>query len=387
VATRFLVDMNLSALIDHQDDTDAWSGYFAGPSGGGEAMAEAVERKLTTIMCADVSGYSRLMEADEAATLATLKVYREAMTGLMARHRGRLVSTAGDSLLVEFSSVVEAVQCAVEIQRELASRNRSVPDARRMDFRIGINLGDVMVEAGDLYGEGVNIAARLESLAEPGGICISRTVYDQVRSKLTVGYDFMGDQSMKNMSERVPVFRVQLDGSAKRDRPEPAPPRPVAPDQVKRIRNWRQRAARAGFVVAILFVINLLTSFGDWWFVWPALIIGAFVAWGALRAYYPDLVGADDDDDHRRESIQGDVTFSRDTKFRGKIGGDVVVKRGVHLTLRGKIGGHLTIEPDAIAEVRGKIGGDVINRGGKLKLVGKLAGEVREEADPDHPAS
>jgi adenylate cyclase len=354
-------------------------------------MAEAVERKLTTIMCADVSGYSRLMEEDEAATLATLKLYREAMTGLMERHRGRLVSTAGDSLLVEFSSVVEAVQCAVEIQRELASRNRSVPDARRMDFRIGINLGDVMVEAGDLYGEGVNIAARLESLAEPGGICISRTVYDQVRNKLTLGYDFVGEQSVKNMSEPVPVFRVQLDGAAKRDRPEPArspaPPTSANAHQVERIQKWRQRAVRAGFVVAVLFVINLITSFGDWWFVWPTLIIGAVVAWSALKAYHPDLVGADDDDDHRRESILGDVTFSRDTKFRGKIGGNVVVKRGVHLALRGKIGGHLTIEPDAIADVRGKIGGDVINRGGKLKLAGKLGGEVREEPAPDRPAS
>jgi adenylate cyclase len=131
-------------------------------------MAGAVERKLTTIMCADVSGYARLMGADEAGTLATLKLYRDAMVGLIERQRGRLVSTSGDSLLAEFRSVVEAVQCAVEIQRELANRNRSVPDALRMEFRIGINLGDVMVEGGDLYGEGVNVAARLEALAEPG---------------------------------------------------------------------------------------------------------------------------------------------------------------------------------------------------------------------------
>ena len=345
-------------------------------------MAEAVERKLTTIMCADVSGYSRLMEVDEAATLATLKLYREAMTGLMARHRGRLVSTAGDSLLVEFPSVVEAVQCAVEIQRELASRNRSVPDARRMQFRIGINLGDVMVEAGDLYGEGVNIAARLESLAEPGGICISRTVYDQVRNKLTVGYEFVGDQAVKNMAEPVPVFRVQLDGSAMRGRSEAAPAAPpqlMTPEQAERVRTWRQRAVRAGFVVAILFVINLLTSFGHWWFVWPGLLIGAVVAWGALRVYYPDLVGADE------QKIKGDATFSRDTTFRGQIGGNVTVRRGVHLMLVGKIGGDLTLEPDAIAEVRGRIGGDVLNRGGTLKLVGKLAGEVREEPDPESP--
>jgi adenylate cyclase len=196
-----------------------------------------VERKLTTIMCADVSGYSRLMEADEAGTLATLKLYRDAMVGLIERHRGRLVSTSGDSLLADFRSVVEAVQCAAEIQRELANRNRSAPDARRMEFRIGINLGDVMVEGGDLYGEGVNVAARLEALADPGGICISRTVYDQVRNRLTLGYDFIGEQAVKNISEPVPVYRVQLDGTARRDRrrPERSPPLPVG-DQAEQTR-------------------------------------------------------------------------------------------------------------------------------------------------------
>ena len=221
-------------------------------------MAGAVERKLTTIMCADVSGYSRLMEADEAGTLATLKLYRDAMVGLIERHRGRLVGTSGDSLLADFPSVVEAVQCAVEIQRELANRNRSVPDARRMEFRIGINLGDVMVEGGDLYGEGVNVAARLEALAEPGGICISRTVYDQVRNRLTLGYDFIGEQSVKNISERVPVYRVQLDGTARGDgrKPGRSPSPPIvdhaAPDQARRIRTLRRRAMRAGFLIAFL---------------------------------------------------------------------------------------------------------------------------------------
>jgi adenylate cyclase len=200
-------------------------------------MAGAVERKLTTIMCADVSGYSRLMEADEAGTLATLKLYRDAMVGLIERHRGRLVSTSGDSLLADFRSVVEAVQCAAEIQRELANRHRSAPDARRMEFCIGINLGDVMVEGGDLYGEGVNVAARLEALADPGGICISRTVYDQVRNRLTLGYDFIGEQAVKNISEPVPVYRVQLDGTARRDRrrPERSPPLPVG-DQAEQTR-------------------------------------------------------------------------------------------------------------------------------------------------------
>jgi adenylate cyclase len=344
-------------------------------------MAASVERKLTTILCADVHGYSRLMEQDEAATLATLRVYRDAMDGLIARHRGRIASTAGDSLLADFPSVVEAVQCAIEIQQELAGRNRSLPDGRRMAFRIGINLGDVMLHDGDLYGEGVNVAARLEALAEPGGICISRTVYDQVRNKLTVGFDFLGDQPVKNISEPVPAFRVRLDGVAKDSGRKPDRlPRlsstdQAGSDQARRARTFRQRAIRAGFLIAFLFAINLLTSPGHWWFQWPALFIGAVPAWDALKLYFPDLVGADD----RWQKIGGDVTFSDDTSFRGRIGGNVVVAPGVHLELDGKVGGDLTIEKDAVAEVRGTIAGHVRNRGGTLRLSGKLAGELRDE--------
>jgi adenylate cyclase len=352
-------------------------------------MPGAVERKLTTIMCADVSGYSRLMEADEAGTLATLKLYRDAMVGLIERHRGRLVGTSGDSLLADFPSVVEAVQCAVEIQRELANRNRGVPDARRMEFRIGINLGDVMVEGGDLYGEGVNVAARLEALAEPGGICISRTVYDQVRNRLTLGYDFIGEQSVKNISERVPVYRVQLDGTAGGDgrtpykSPSPRIGDHARSDQAQRIRTLRRRAIRAGFLIAFLAVINLLTSPEYLWFLWPAWFIAAFLAWHALKVHYPGLVGADD---HGWQRIGGDATFSKDTRFRGRIDGNVVVARGVHLELTGNVGGNLTIERDAVAEVQGKIGGRVLNRGGTLRLSGKLDGELREEEGAAPPA-
>jgi hypothetical protein len=276
------------------------------------------------------------------------------------------------------------VQCAVEIQRELANRNRSVADARRMQFRIGINLGDVMVEAGDLYGEGVNVAARLEALAEPGGICISRTVYDQVRNRLTLGYDFIGEQPVKNISEPVPVYRVQLDGAAKGERRKPdrsAPPSIVdhaGLRQAERLRKLRRHAIQGGFVIALLFVINLLTSPGRWWVVWPALWVGALLGWSALRTYYPD--------DHGRQKIGGDATFSKDTKFRGKIDGNVVVARGVHLELAGNIGGNLTIERDAVADVRGKIGGDVVNRGGTLRLSGKLEGKLREEQGLVSPA-
>jgi adenylate cyclase len=254
-------------------------------------MAHSVERKLTTILCADVHGYSRLMEQDEAATLGTLRIYRDAIDGLMARHRGRIASTAGDSLLADFPSVVEAVQCAIEIQQELAGRNRSLPDARRMAFRIGINLGDVMLHDGDLYGEGVNVAARLEALAEPGGICISRPVYDQVRNKLTVGFDDLGDQPVKNISEPVQAFRVRLDGAAQDSVRKPASsPRPPSADRAESDQTWkvrrlRQRAIRAAFLIALLCVINLVTSPGYLWFLWAALYFVAHLAWDALKAY------------------------------------------------------------------------------------------------------
>ena len=141
----------------------------------------------------------------------------------MERHQGRLVGTSGDSVLAEFPSVVEALQCAVEIQRELAARNRSLDGDRRMEFRIGLNIGDVMVEGDDIYGEGVNVAARLEQLAEPGGICISGTVYDQVHNKLTLGYDYLGERSVKNISEEVRVYRVDLDRVRRRRATAPRP--------------------------------------------------------------------------------------------------------------------------------------------------------------------
>src|SRR5713101_5886037 len=168
----------------------------------------SVERKLTTILHADVHGYSRLMGADEVATLRTLTAYRQVTDPLIQQHRGRVVGSAGDSILAEFASVVEAVQCAIEIQQALKARNNELPPDRRMEFRIGINLGDVMVEGEQIYGDGVNIAARLEALAEAGGICISGTVYDQVENKLSLGYEYMGEQRVKNIAKPIRVYRV-----------------------------------------------------------------------------------------------------------------------------------------------------------------------------------
>src|SRR5262245_58115655 len=170
-----------------------------------------MERKLTAILSADVEGYSRLMGDDEAATVRAITEYREVIASAVAGHSGRVVDAPGDNLLAEFSSVVDAVQCAVDIQRELQSRNADLPLARRMRFRIGINLGDVIVEGPRLYGDGVNIAARVQSLAEGGGICLSGTAYDQVEGKLSLGYEALGEQTVKNIARPVRVYRVRLE--------------------------------------------------------------------------------------------------------------------------------------------------------------------------------
>jgi len=172
-----------------------------------------MERKLAAILSADAQGYSRLMGDDEAATVHTITEYREVIASTVAGHGGRVVDTPGDNVLAEFPSVVDTVRCAVEIQRQLQSRNAALPAARRMQFRIGINLGDVIVETGRLYGDGVNIAARLEGLAEGGGICLSGTAYDQVEGKLPFGYDFLGEHTVKNITRPVRVYRLRLDAS------------------------------------------------------------------------------------------------------------------------------------------------------------------------------
>ena len=192
---------------------------------------ERLERRLTAILAADVAGYSRLMGMDEEGTLAALKkVRREVADPRIAQHRGRIVQTAGDSLLAEFSSVVDAVRCAVEIQREMAERNAGTAKERRLEFRVGVNLGDIIVDQNDIFGDGVNVAARLETLAEAGGICISRAVRDQVRDKLAVSFEDMGEQRVKNIARPVRTYRALLGGDARPSLPsEPTvAPRPLA---------------------------------------------------------------------------------------------------------------------------------------------------------------
>jgi len=169
---------------------------------------EGFKRKLAAILSADVEGYSRLMDDDEEATVRTLTAYRTAIADLVDKFRGRIVDTPGDNILAEFTSVVDAVSCAVEIQQELAERNADLPDERKMQFRIGVNLGDVIDEEERIYGDGVNIAARIESLSEAGGVCISHSAYDQIKNKLNFGYEYLGEHKVKNIRESVKAYRV-----------------------------------------------------------------------------------------------------------------------------------------------------------------------------------
>jgi class 3 adenylate cyclase len=189
---------------------------------------EGFKRKLTSIFSADAVGYSRLMGDDEAATVRTLTSYRDVIFTLIKQHNGTVIDSPGDNLLAEFVSVVDAVQCAVAVQKELKARNEEFPENRRMQFRIGINLGDVIHEDDRIYGDGVNIAARLEGLAEPGGICISKTAFEHIESKLPYGYEFLGDQTVKNITKPVGAYRVQMEprvtvvGEAEEKKPEPS---------------------------------------------------------------------------------------------------------------------------------------------------------------------
>jgi len=178
-------------------------------------MTTEPHRKLAAILSADAVGYSRLMQADEPATVETLNAYRAAMRRVIERHKGRVVNAPGDALLAEFASVVEAVAAAVEIQQALEGRNMELAPDRRMYFRIGVNLGDVIEQDdGTIYGDGVNIAARMEALAEGGGVCVSSTVFDAVEGKLALGFDFLGEQQVKNIARPVRVYRVRTEKAA-----------------------------------------------------------------------------------------------------------------------------------------------------------------------------
>jgi TolB-like protein/class 3 adenylate cyclase len=215
--------------------------------------AEKYKRRLTAIFSADVVGYSRLMGEDEAATVDTITNYREIIADLIEQHRGRIVDSPGDNVLAEFASVVDAAQCAVAVQKEIQSRNTELPEDRRMQFRIGINLGDVIEEGERIYGDGVNIAARLEALADPGGICVSKTAFDHIESKLPLGYEYIGEQSVKNISKPVIAYKVLMD------------PRVITSGEIEKKRVIPPWSKKSALVVGIAIIIIIMTV-GIWSF-------------------------------------------------------------------------------------------------------------------------
>jgi adenylate cyclase len=259
-----------------------------------------LKRKLTTIFCADVQSYSALMATDEADTLQRLQRYRGIMNELFERHDGRKVNTWGDAVIAEFGSVVEAVRCGVEIQDAIGAENRDLPKTKQMWFRIGINLGDVMQDGSDLYGDGVNVASRLESLADPGGIMVSETVYDLTHKQLSFAYDFAGEQKVKGQDNPIVGYRVRMPGSnaarqpdatasaESQDPKEPATPFGRTParaladgpavdgSRFNELRDWflsQPRQVRVPIAMIALFAaINLLTSgFREIWFIYPSI--------------------------------------------------------------------------------------------------------------------
>ena len=203
-------------------------------------------RRLTAILSADAVEYSRLMSENEEATVSTITAYREVLTTLIQQHNGKVLDSPGDNLLAEFVSVVDAVQCAVAVQKEIKARNDELPENRKMQFRIGINLGDVIQEEERIYGDGVNIAARLEGLSEPGGICISKTAFDHIESKLPYGYEFLGDQTVKNIAKPVAAYRVLME-----------PRITVAGEKEKEkiVPFWRRKTILAGCIALVVVII------------------------------------------------------------------------------------------------------------------------------------
>src|SRR5262249_58993928 len=233
-----------------------------------------VKRKVTTIVAADAASYSAVMEADEVGTLAALRASRAVFQQVIERHHGRIANTAGDGLIAEFPSVVEAVQCAIEVQRELDADPNS-----KLRFRIGIHLGDVLVDGDDLLGEGVNLAARLQSMAEPGGILISQQVYDQVQKKLSVGFSYLGEKQPKNFSESIAVYSVGAHASDVSAARSAKPPRARSGKGDKKARFYAS-AMRLGVIWLVLVGVNVFTG-PPYWVQWPAL---GFALYLALRS-------------------------------------------------------------------------------------------------------
>jgi class 3 adenylate cyclase/TolB-like protein/cytochrome c-type biogenesis protein CcmH/NrfG len=322
-----------------------------------------VERRLTAILAADVAGYSRLMGADEEGTLARLKAHlRELVDPKIAEHRGRIVKTTGDGMLVEFASVVDAVRCAVEFQREMAERNAGVPPDRRIELRVGINLGDIISDEGDIFGDGVNVAARLEALAEPGGICVNRFVRDQVRDKLALAFEDMGEQQVKNIARPVRAYRVLADGAA-----------PVAAATAPAARGWAPRWVIATGIAAV--VVLAAGAVAVWRLQALPPVAGPAATATATPPALPDkpsiavLPFANLSGDPAQDYL-GDGLTENLLDALAQNPGLFVIARGATLAYRGK-----AVSPGAVAKdlgVRYVLEGSVQKSGDRIRVTAQL---------------
>jgi adenylate cyclase len=334
-------------------------------SGEGYAFSASTRmvRKLAAILSADVKGYSLLMGEDEKATIHTLTAYQAVIATLVQQYQGRVVDSPGDNLLAEFASVVDAVECAVAIQQELQARNSELPAHRRMEFRIGVNLGDVIVDGERIYGDGINIAARLESLAEGGGICIAGSVYEQIKTKLALGYDDMGAQAVKNIAEPVRVYRV---------RTEPGVADPPASQGKPSVAISRRRGA--------LVAVALLALLGGGVIVWqlvsdplsPSRVIPALQAPALSLPDKPSIavlpfvnISGDPEQEHFSDGMTEDLITDL-----SRLGGLFVIARNSVYTYKGK-----AVKPDQVSQelrVRYVLEGSVRKANDRVRITAQL---------------
>ena len=330
-------------------------------------IIQEVKRKLVAILSADVKGYSRLMGEDEEATVRTLNAYKEVMGNLIQQHHGRVVDAPGDNVLAEFASVVDAVRSAVEIQKELKSRNADLPENRRMEFRIGVNLGDVIEDGEQILGDGVNIAARLESLADAGGICISRTAYDHVENKLSLGYQYLGEQTVKNITKPVRVYRVLM---------EPEEAGKVLGEKKTKPRQWQKTTL---MVLAILIVVA--AAFAIWRLYYRPTTSPLEVASKDKMAFpLPDkpsiavLPFVNMSDDPKQEFFSDGLTEDLITAL-SKVPNLFVIARNSTFTYKGK---HVKVQQ--VAEdlgVRYVLEGSIQKAGDRVRITAQLIDAVK----------